>query len=76
MGDSRARRLLRNVEGVAYWAGSRAAPGPPARRPRLPARMLARRLAFPVPGREAHRDGTQPAAGARGRAQPGGGCSR
>ena len=37
--------------------------------------MLARRLAVPVPGREAHQAGTQLAAGARGRAQPGGGAA-
>src|SRR5690242_8818309 len=34
--------------------------------------MLARRLAFPVPGQAAHRVGTQRTAGAWERAQPGG----
>ena len=74
MGDNRARRLLHTVERAAYLAVAAPAVGR-LRPPRLPHGVLARRLAFPVPGRKAHRDGSQPAAGARRRAQPGSGAA-
>ena len=65
MGESRVERLLRSVEGVAYWAAVAPALAclPPL--PRLPHRLLAWRLGFPVPARETHRAHPQPARAAR-----------
>ena len=65
MGESRAERLLRSVEGLVYWAA--AAPAAAC----LPAALgydIARRRGdweYGVPARETRRDGAQPAAVAR-----------
>ena len=64
MGDGRAGRLLRNVEGAAYWAA--VAPVlPDCQLPSATASHAGAATGFSGAGRETDRTGTQPAAGAR-----------